>query len=687
MTNNTINWGPTGETVFNRTYSRTKADGSGETWPETVERVVDGNLGLVDKKYHLKGERENLIRLITDFGILPAGRHLWASGVEGRQFLFNCWHSGWDKQDVTKHFTFTFLRLMEGGGVGANYATKKVIQYGAPLAFSDIRIICDPRHEDYQAMVDEGLIDTEFDPNDFRNEEVRANVVHVRDSREGWASALEDLINHAWQEDYLFDADYPGYFDVSQVRHAGSPLRQFGGTASGPAPLARMLLSVAGILNGLHSSQSPMGPLEAMEIDHAIAQCVVAGGVRRSARMSIVPWDDPHIDDFLVCKQDSSKHWTTNISVAVDDEFYYRLDRQDDRAWDILRRISKGMLENGEPGIWNRSYSQEGEHGVVDSTNPCGEIPLEEWEACNLGHINLDAFAPKNVSDSFDMWGAKHAARLVTRFLIRATFGDITDYNSRRIMDTNRRIGVGITGFQSALAKMGISYSEAWNEDEVAWVLETLKRTVDDEAFSYAKRLRIPSPIKTTTVAPTGTISKLAGVTEGIHPIYARYFIRRIRFSMLRPNEVLQTQQYQEQGYHVEPDQYSRNTMVVSIPTKELLVDQVTALGYDESIVEAADEISLTNMLTVQHLVQKHWADNAVSFTANIDPDHDAEDLALVLYAYGQGVKGTTVMPRNESRPQMPYEAISKEAYEEYAAKQVSDSVDESCTTGACPIK
>lgn len=73
-----INWGPTGELVYNRTYSRVKPDGSRETWPETVERVVDGNLGLVDAKHHLKGEREDLIDMMTKFQILPAGRHIWA---------------------------------------------------------------------------------------------------------------------------------------------------------------------------------------------------------------------------------------------------------------------------------------------------------------------------------------------------------------------------------------------------------------------------------------------------------------------------------------------------------------------------------------------------------------------------------------------------------------------------------
>ena len=108
-----IKWGPTGELVYTRTYSRVKSDGSRETWPETVERVVDGNLALVDERFQLPEERENLIRLMGEFKILPAGRHLWASGVKNAQHLFNCWVAGWP-ENISEHFEFTFMRLMEG---------------------------------------------------------------------------------------------------------------------------------------------------------------------------------------------------------------------------------------------------------------------------------------------------------------------------------------------------------------------------------------------------------------------------------------------------------------------------------------------------------------------------------------------------------------------------------------------
>ncbi|AZU97367.1 ribonucleoside-triphosphate reductase [Thermobifida phage P318] len=984
---NNIPWGPSGQLVYERTYSRTKPDGTKETWPETVRRVVDGNLALVPNNRHISRERERLIELIENFGILPAGRHLWASGVKGREHLFNCvsgdtpvhtedgvfpirelagktvkvlseggvyreakfrsfgvqelmrvklsngeeflatpdhewvvvsndgknrrkkthelkpryriplnlvsrpeededyfegiangivygdgsidgpssritlcgekeelakyllpysandsasrnsqglhvgrmpkrfkelppltaspsywrgfinglvatdgnvrngnvrlysskldhlkiialgaaragiaarepimnreyspfngkyspewamtlkggcfeqadflrskhkgkkigrvpkaisvvsveptnryeevfcctemethtmtigrgvltgqcWHSGWD-DNPSSHFTFSFLRLMEGGGVGANYATEKVSKYGKPKHPVSVHIVMDEDHPDYKKLKDAGVLaDKEY------LSALAGYCPHeVGDSREGWANALADLIETAFHPD-----DEGAYeriiFDVSRVRPEGAPLKKFGGTASGPLPLARMLIDTAEVLNRCHQEGRPLTPLDAMDIDHAVAQCVVSGGVRRSARMSILPWDDPHIHDFIACKRDTSSHWTTNISVAVDDNFFDRLNENDPKAKAILEEICAGMLANGEPGIWNHSYSQEGELGVVDSTNPCGEIPLEEWEACNLGHINLDYFAPKRKGESFRLEEAKEAAHLMARFLLRATFGGINDARSRNIMDKNRRIGVGITGVQGMLAKLGIRFSEAWKSEEFINILRELRDEVYRAVAIYAFELRVPVPVKTTTVAPTGTISKLPGVTEGIHPIYARYFIRRIRLSTLRPEEREMIDDYKSRGFKVEPDLYAANTMVVEIPTKEKLVDEVTALGYPESIVESADEIDLQDLLALQAVVQEVWADNAISMTANINAtEYSVENLANTITEYGPLVKGMTIMPRGDVRPQAPYEAISKEEYEEASVKQVSDSIDESCATGACPIK
>ncbi|WP_224769001.1 hypothetical protein [Nocardioides ochotonae] len=208
------------------------------------------------------------------------------------------------------------------------------------------------------------------------------------------------------------------------------------------------------------------------------------------------------------------------------------------------------------------------------------------------------------------------------------------------------------------------------------------------EARGYAFGLRIPEPVKVTTVAPTGTVAKLPGATEGIHPIYARYFIRRVRFSTLRPEEVAQVEQFRAEGYHVEPCLYAPNTLVVSIPTKERLVEAVEALGRPAELVESADELSLDALLAFQAMYQTYYADNAVSYTVNVpEGRYDVDYVADTLAGWLPLLKGTTMMP-DGTRPQSPYERLTREQFEALTvAAVVDDSYDEACASGACPIK
>jgi adenosylcobalamin-dependent ribonucleoside-triphosphate reductase len=671
------NFGPTGETVYERTYQRVKPNGDRETWLDTVTRVVDGNLSLVPEKHRKPGERERLIELMYDFKVLPAGRHLWASGVPGRQYLFNCHVSGWGEK-LSDHFEFTFMRLMEGGGVGANYSSRFLKPYGAPLRPLNVHIVCDPEHPDYAAMKAAGVLSE-----DYSHE--WGGAFPVEDSREGWSVALVDLLDTHYRQD-VKHADR--VYDVSRVRGAGEPLRTFGGTASGPRPFARMLLDIGAVMNGA-AGKAHLSPLEAMEIDHAIAECVVSGGNRRSARMSMVEWDDPFIFDFIGCKTDSGKHWTTNISAVIDDEFTRLLAEGDEHAKAVHSATVAGMLDNGEPGYWNISLSNVGEPNEVIATNPCGEIALEPWENCNLGHVNLDAFAPKKSTDEPDFEGILEAHRLMTRFLIRATYGDVNDPKQRETLARNRRIGVGHFGVQGYLAKQGVRYSKAPSFFRFPFELRIMANEVKAAAVEFCHALRIAVPVKMTTVAPTGTIAKMPGVTEGIHPIYARHFIRRVRFSLVDPVQAERVNTFFAQGYNVEEDVYDKsgNTVVVEFPTKEKLVEEVENMGLPAELVEAADEIDFADMLAFQAMYQKDYADNAVSFTVNVLPGQlDQDQAEETLARFLPVLKGTTVFP-DLTRPQSPYERITAEEYEKAAAKSVDASYDEACASGACPVK
>lgn len=704
-------FGPSGEVVYQRTYSRVKANGERETWPETVARVATGNLSLVygtrdtwpeDVQY----EYERLTGYMERFAILPAGRHLWASGVKGRQYLFNCHVAGWGEK-FSDHFSFTALRLFEGGGVGANYSSRFLAPYGAPRRSLRVHIVCDPGHPDYAEMQQAGVLSTEFDSE-------WAGSRDVEDTREGWAAELVDLLDTYMTDDEVKHGDR--VYDVSRVRQRGARLKSSGGSASGPAPFAQMMLTVADSMN-FACALGEITPLVAMEIDHATAQAVVAGGNRRSARMSIVHWKDPAIRSFLACKADGSKHWTTNISVEIDDEFLAALKLPpcscDERAicscgarlaQRVHQEVVKGMLTNGEPGYWNHDLSNVGEPNEVIATNPCGEIALEAWENCNLGHVNLDAFAP-TVGTKSDMLGMIEAHHLVTRFLIRATYGDVNDPKQAEKLARNRRIGVGHLGVQGFWAKRGVPYSDVPKTNQAGRMLAELYAEVRKAARDYAFELRIPEPVKVTTVAPTGTIAKMPGVGEGIHPIYSRHFIRRIRFSMSDVDQERSVNEFAAQGFAVELDVYdqSGNTVVVSFPTKDNLVAEIEAMGLPAALVESADEITLSDMLAFQAMYQEHWADNAVSYTVNVPAQpHQQEamlaggslpptqgyvaEVADTLATYLPRLKGTTLMV-DGTRAQAPYERISSADYALYRATMVSDGIDENCATGACPVR
>lgn len=660
----------TARTVYERTYRREKPNGDLETWPETVSRVVDGNLKLVAPRYIEPGERDRLVSFIEDFKLIPAGRHLKSSGVNDFA-LNNCWASAWDAEKPEEHFTFTLLRLAEGGGVGSNYSNSYLSQYPTVALPVKVHIVCDPAHPDYEDMA--GLLSTEFS-------HTWAGAYAVEDSRQGWADGLAELVRAAHSpQTYHVDR----VFDLSRVRPKGAVLRSFGGTASGPAPFAEMLIEVGRVLN--NATGRRLTGMDAMDMDHEIARCIVSGGVRRSARMSIMHWNDLQIREFLNCKESQEKHWTTNISIEIDDEFIKLANEGDIDANLILERLAKGALNNGEPGFWNSSLTAVGEVDGTFTTNPCGEATLNAWEPCNLGSVNLGAFV-----DAFgiiDELGLAEAHRLMTRYLIRATCAPVEDEKSAVAIARYRRIGVGHLGFADYLAKQGIPYSQATESGyNIHYALDDMSEYVDQAAREYSNLMRIPMPIKSRVIAPTGTISKLAGVSgEGVHAPFADYFIRRIRFSMVSEDEVRQVKEYQSKGYRTEPCQYAANTMVVEIPTKDPLVDQVM----DASYVEHAGQLTLEQMLDVQTLYQTHWADQAVSYTASVDPEkYDLDDIKRILLKYMPRLKGSTIFPEM-SREQSPYERITREEYLSRAAEvgiEISDtSYDEICASGACP--
>lgn len=678
------NFGPNGKDVYERTYQRIKPNGEKETWSDTVRRVVKGNLSLVPGDRSFPGEEEELYNLIYNFRAIPGGRHLWMSGVEGRQFLFNCYVSGWGS-NLADHFAFTFNQLMEGGGVGANYSQKHLEHY---TVFNLVRvhIVCSPEHENYQELIDEGLLSNQYSP-DYQG------AWEVDDSREGWVFAASEIFNKASEfepKGFPVDPQTGEYnvdlvYDVSNLRAAGKRIKTFGGTSSGPVPFARMMIQVSHLLNDawLNGFNGPL----AMDIDHAFATCVVSGNVRRSARMSIMHWRDPYIDWFIRCKELTGSHWSTNISVEIDDDFIEALSLGDAHATKIYEEVVFGMLRNGEPGFWNSSTANVGEPNEVIATNPCGEICLEPWENCNLGHINLSAFVGMDGSVDYD--GLARAHELMARFLIRATYGDISYSKTKAVVDRNRRIGVGHFGFAAYVAKQGIKFSSSWNNSSVRNMLMEMSNVVQSTSEKYAHQLRIPVPVKSRTIAPTGTIAKLPGEPEGIGPVFARYYIQRIRFSEVDPNQAAKLEEYRQMGYNIVPDTDTPYTQVVEIPTKNKLVSELEVMGVNPFVLEDAGEISFHDHLQVQAMYQSLWADNAVSYTVNVNPNQYTEkEVAEVLKPFLGVLKGTTVFPQKGYKL-APLERVAEADFVRLRGSEAAlgDGVDPDCSTGACPVR
>jgi adenosylcobalamin-dependent ribonucleoside-triphosphate reductase len=441
-----------------------------------------------------------------------------------------------------------------------------------------------------------------------------------------------------------------------------------------------MLLEVAELINSRVGMK--LSSLDHMEIDHRIAMCVVAGNVRRSARMSIKHWKDADIFDFIKCKSDDARvsHWTTNISVEIDNAFFRAFKKKDAHAVKLYKHCINAMHTSGEPGFCNMSLAQNGEVDVVVSTNPCGEIFLLPWENCNLGHVNLGMFY-----DNIEK--AKHAFMMMTRFLIRATFGDIYSPWQKLVVMKNRRIGVGFFGFQDWLCKQGKKYSDCHNDVEVQQALRLFYRVVKKTAMEYSHQLRIPAPIKNTCIAPTGTIAKLPGASEGGQALLFPFYEQRIRHQKDDPK----IPELMMQGVEFEEcinKQEGVNTIIAKHVCKHPLVDEVAALGYDaEDIVEGQNEISVHDTLAIQAMLQREWADNAISLTVNLTPDTTEKELYHTIIKFLPKLKGTTVLVGAGGRPQPPYTEITREEYDAYEGRKIVMDTKGQCSGNSCPIK
>jgi hypothetical protein len=795
-----------------------KPDTRWERWHEVAHRVALGNVSLLktfaDTNINSASDLSSLWRntavedytrmaeYIANGSLLMSGRHLQQGDARqphrNMEIVSNC---------ATSPTSFgLFMLLLNGAGVGRDYTdTMMVVDWAAHMP--NVVPVLSDRHKDFQWGKHTSKRDAQHL---YGNCGDNHNVLWftVPDSREGWAKAVE-YVETTTYRNAAADGDYIAVLilDFSEVRGHNEPIMGMQGRpSSGPAPLMEAMVKIA-LIRG--TGMKPW--LSTLYIDHYLAEPVLVGGARRSARMSTKWWQDDDIIDFIGIKrpveytdlsmdevlayrdasansgnaQPTSFLWSSNNSVTVDKDFWRRvkgpvtsdpltirakavyehtmacgygdgtgepafinvdrlstnMDGFDDSVWQkgeyvqsdkfVPSRHTKQLLGD----LFSRFYNYMPYHFIV---NPCGEIVLSLLGGfCVIADIV--PFYCDTKAQALDV--AKSAARA----LIRANTMDSV-YNAE-VQRTNR-IGVGVTGIHEAAWKffrcgfndlvspdfaLYIQKAQAHadggiecdldNDDDARvrsaafweW-LGTLSASVRSAATEYAKELGVTVPHTFMTVKPSGSVSKLFGLTEGWHLPAMRQYIRWVQYHKDSPL----LGDYKTMGYPVRELKTYRDHYIVGFPTEPTLC---SLTGIDQHIVTAADAsmddqftwIRLGEFFLMEGGTANEWVaahgnidnlanirsedntGNQISYTMKYNPQVTEYHQFCKSMLSVQGVRCVSVMPQEKSASYeyLPEQPVSAVEYQEVlmAINRADDSPSEDvglehldCATGACPI-
>lgn len=451
------------------------------------------------------------------------------------------------------------------------------------------------------------------------------------------------------------------------------------------------------------------GPVSFMEVFNAATEAVKQGGTRRGANMGILRVDHPDILDFIKCKSDNSKLNNFNISVAITDKFMKALETSADydlyhpnskesvgklNSRIVFDQIVDGAWKNGEPGIVfiDRINADNPTPliGEIESTNPCGEVPLLAYEACNLGSINLGVMLKDN-DTQIDWDKLAQTTRDAIHFLDNViTVNNYPLPTIAQMVENNRKIGLGVMGWADMLMKLGISYSCEQATTLAAQVMEFIDyhsklesvelskqrgrfnnftgSIYDNKCFLYNKYKgksagmvsdeqwkQLDDAINTygirnattTCIAPTGTISMIANCSGGIEPLFSLVFMRMVMdgTQMIEANPVFE-------NYAKSHGFYSQDLMNTALADGTIKhrtdVDEKA-----KAIFVTSHDISPEWHIKMQSAFQLH-TDNAVSKTINFEEHATRDDISSAyILAFKENLKGTTVY-RNNSRTFQP---------------------------------
>lgn len=631
-----------GQHSFITKYSRVKPDSTRERFFECLERVINGAYSI-QKDYafrsRLPWDEETAHRSAQEayerafqFKWLPPGRSLWVMGTElvnGRgdgSPLYNCSFISTENltDDPVRPFTQLMSESMLGIGVGFDTRGAGKISLHEPSA-------------------------------------VYPHV--IADSREGWCESVGCLLRA-----YFTGSRLPN-FDYSRIRPAGAPIKTFGGIAAGPDPLRKGHKQLAALLSGREGQT--ITSTDIADIMNLCGKIVVSGNVRRSAEIAL---GDPDDDDFL-----NLKDWNINA------------ERMGNDGWGWLSNnsviatsgqdygyLAERIKVNGEPGVYwldiaqkygrladpedNREYRTRG-------INPCGEIPLESFEKCNL----VETFPTR--AESFQDY--MRTLKFAFLFAKSITLLPVMWPESNEVMTRNRRIGVSMSGVAQFAETLGWHELKRWQDAGY--------REVRKWDSTYSEWLGIRESIRVTTVKPSGTVSLLAGVTPGVHwPRERGYYVRTVRDLKGSPF----AKAVEAAGYPVEPAVGDPDfTVVMTFPVE----------GPD---IRAEREVSIWEKASLAAQCQRFWSDNSTSCTITFRED-ESDQVAAALRAFDGQLKSVSFLPSAEGvYQQAPYQRVSKVEWDAlragvrpinwdqlYTSSDLPDAEGEAfCTSDVCEL-
>jgi adenosylcobalamin-dependent ribonucleoside-triphosphate reductase len=620
-------------------------DGTQEEFFDTIRRCVEGSFTIQMehcKKSHLpwdayKAQKsaQTMFKKMWEFKFLPPGRGLWTMGSPivdkiGSASLCNCGFVS--TKDIDKDFAepFAWAADMLMLGVGIGYDT---LGAGKVTIFS-------PGIVDYNQTT---------------------QTYQIPDTREGWVESIKILLNSYKNQ----NINGPVEFDYSLIRPAGTPIKGFGGTASGPDPLRDGHENIRKLLDSYDGRT--LDSVGIVDIMNYIGKFVVAGNVRRSAEIAIGNIEDQNfieMKDYTKYPEElKDRRWMSNNTVFSNPDSDFS-------------KIVPNIALNGEPGILFlencRSYGRvidgpypkyHPKYDEVDGVNPCAEQCLRSYELCNL----VETFPANHDSPEEYYDTLKYAYLYAKSVTLLPTHCEKTN----QIMLQNRRIGCSQSGIQQAIKKFGIQryLNEFCNKGY---------KTVEHWDLIYSRWLGIPTSIRYTTVKPSGTVSLLAGATPGVHCTHSEYYYRTIRIAANSPY----VKTLKDAKYKIEESVTDKNTLVVYFPVKE------------KNFTKSKYDISLWEQLVLVKELQYYWSDNSVSCTITFKPE-EVKDLKSAIDYMAPYVKTLSFLPLdNHAYPQAPYQTITEKEYLDYSASLlplVLDKKEEAkgeryCTNDVCAV-